>query len=159
MLATGARVLRDGQPLALRDDRIKAALLLSAPPFYGLGDPAPIVQPVSLPTLHVTATEDVIRIPGYYSGADDRVALFDAMGSSAKALAVFQGGSHSIFTDRLVTGGTELNPKVKDATRTLAVAFLRQVFDGLPDALAQWPQAHRELLARWTLRAPAAAGS
>ncbi len=150
MLAAGASVLRDGRQLALRDSRIQAALLLSAPPFYGEEDLKAILQSVTLPTLHVTATEDVIRIPGYYSPASDRVAVFEAVGSPLKALAVFEGGSHSIFTNRGGTGGAELNPKVKSATRELALAFLQRVFDGKDEALARWPETHRALLSRWT---------
>jgi len=30
-----------------------------------------------VPTLHVTATEDVIRVSGTYSGASDRIAVFE----------------------------------------------------------------------------------
>jgi predicted dienelactone hydrolase len=149
MLAAGASVSRGGRPLALRDPRVRAAVLLSAPPFYGEGDLKPILRSLTLPTLHVTATEDIIRIPGYYSPASDRIAVFDAVGSPLKALAVFQGGSHSIFTNRLGTGGLELNPKVKAATRELALSFLRRVFDGKDEALVRWPDTYRPILARW----------
>jgi predicted dienelactone hydrolase len=149
LLAAGASVLRGGRPLALRDSRVRAAVLLSAPPFYGEGDLKPILRSITLPTLHVTATEDIIRIPGYYSPASDRIAVFDAVGSPLKALAVFQGGSHSIFTNRAGTGGLELNPKVKAATRELALSFLRRVFDGKDEALARWPETYRPLLAKW----------
>jgi len=133
MLAAGASVERDGRRIDLRDARIRAAVLISAPPFYGEPDPGRILRTLTLPTLHVTATEDTIRIPGYYSPVEDRVAVFEATGSPIKALAVFQGGSHSIFTNR---GG-------------LALAFLRQVFDGAGEALERWPRAHAPILARW----------
>jgi len=149
MLAAGALVERDGRKVSLRDARIKAAVLLSAPPFYGAPDPGAILRAVTLPTLHVTATEDVIHIPGFYSPARDRVAVYESIGSPFKALAVFEGGSHSIFTNRRGTGGDELNPKVKAATRELALAFLRQVFDGAGEALERWPQTYAPLLARW----------
>jgi predicted dienelactone hydrolase len=149
MLAAGATVQRDGRALELRDPRVRAAVLLSAPPFYGEADPKAVLKSITLPTLHVTATEDVIRIPGYYSPVSDRVAIFDAVGSPVKALAVFEGGSHSIFTNRAGTGGAQLNPKVKAATRELALAFLRRVFDGRDEALARWPQTYGPLLARW----------
>lgn len=149
MLAAGASVERDGRRIDLRDARIRAAVLISAPPFYGEPDPGRILRTLTLPTLHVTATEDTIRIPGFYSPVDDRVAVFEAVGSPMKALAVFQGGSHSIFTNRGGTGGDDLNPKVKAATRELALAFLRRVFDGAGEALERWPQVHAPLLARW----------
>jgi predicted dienelactone hydrolase len=157
MLAAGASVQREGRRLELRDPRVKAAVLLSAPPFYGEDNPKAILQSITLPTLHVTATEDVIRIPGYYSPASDRVAVFDAVGSPLKALAVFEGGSHSIFTSRGGTGGAALNPQVKTATRELALAFLQRVFDGKGEALQRWPETYRPLLARWTSPGTAAA--
>lgn len=157
MLAAGASVLRDGRRLELRDPRVTAALLLSAPPFYGEEDLKSILQSITLPTLHVTATEDVIRIPGYYSPASDRIAVFEAVGSPLKALAVFEGGSHSIFTSRGGTGGATLNPQVKMATRELALAFLQRVFEGRGEALQRWPKTYRTLLARWTSPGTAAA--
>lgn len=149
LLATGARVEREGRVIELRDERLAAAIVLSAPPFYGESDPARILGPVRLPTLHVTATGDVIRIPGYWSGAEDRIAVFEAVGSRHKALAVFEGGSHSMFTDRAGTGGTELNPRVKQATQELSLAFLDAQF-GRGDAmrLTQWVERHRPILAR-----------
>lgn len=150
LLAAGAQVERAGQKLDFRDPRIKAAIILSAPPFYGESDPAKILAGITVPTLHVTATEDIIRIPGYYSGANDRVAVFDATGSPRKALAVFSGGSHSMFTDRSGTGGMALNPKVKEATRALSLAFLKDVFDGEDAALRQWPTQFAGIVARYT---------
>jgi len=150
LLATGAQVERGGQKLDFRDPRIKAAIILSAPPFYGETDPTKILAGITVPTLHVTATEDIIRIPGYYSGANDRVAVFDATGSPRKALAVFSGGSHSMFTDRSGTGGMALNPKVKEATRALSLAFLKDVFDGEDAALRQWPTQFAGIVARYT---------
>ena len=149
MLAAGAGVERNGRRVDLRDPRIKAALLLSAPPFYGEDDPKKILRSLTLPTLHVTATEDTIRIPGFYSPVSDRLAVFEAVGSPMKALAVFEGGSHGIFTNRGGTGGAELNPQVKAATRELALAFLRRVFDGSGAALERWPQTYAPILARW----------
>lgn len=149
MLAAGARVGRNGERPELRDARIRAAVLLSAPPFYGQKDPARILAAVTLPTLHITATEDVIHIPGFYSPASDRLAVFEAIGSRVKALAVFQGGSHSIFTDRHWSGGIIFSPQVKKASRELALAFLQRVFDGRGEALERWPQTYAPLLARW----------
>lgn len=155
LLLAGAR-LSDPQrfgdgltALDLRDPRIKAAILISAPPFYGEGDPTPIVGAIAIPTLHISATEDEITIPGYYSDAADRVQLFNATGSRHKALALFTGGSHSIFTDRLNTGGVALNPQVKAATRELSTAFLRLVLDDQPEPLSDWQRRHAALLTRW----------
>jgi dienelactone hydrolase len=154
LLAAGATVQRNGTLLELRDPRIKAAIVLSAPPFYGEASPQQILGPVRVPSLHVTATDDIIRIPGYYSGADDRVAVFDATGSARKTLAVFNGGSHSMFTDRAGTGGVQLNQQVKAATRELSLAFLNSVFKGDEAALAAWPGQFAGILARFTRSNP-----
>ena len=149
LLASGAQVVRGGRPLDLRDPRIRAAIVISAPPFYGESALAPILGPVRVPSLHVSATEDVIRIPGYYSGPEDRVAVFDAIGSPRKTLALFTGGSHSMFTDRAGTGGLVLNGQVKIATKELGTAFLRQVLEGDDTALRTWPQRHAAIVARF----------
>ncbi len=149
LLAAGARVQRDGRVHALRDERVRAALLLSAPPFYGDSDFEPILGGVDLPSLHVTATADDIRIPGFFSGLDDRIKVFDAIGGRPKALAVFEGGSHSIFTDRGGSGGVVLNGQVKAATKELTLAFLQRVFDGDGLGLRQWPARHAGILARF----------
>jgi predicted dienelactone hydrolase len=154
LLAAGARLERGGREVAFRDERVRAAMLLSSPPFHGEREPARIAASVQLPTLHVTATGDTVRLPGYYSGAEDRIALFEAMGGTLKALAVFRGGTHSIFTDRAGTGGFELNSRVKAATQELTLAFLRGVLDGEDRALREWPQRHAALLERFV--APAA---
>jgi hypothetical protein len=63
---------------------------------------------------------------------------------------MFDGGSHSMFTDRLGTGGNELNPRVKAATKELSLAFLEGLF-GRADAvpLAQWAERHKPILARF----------
>ena len=150
LLAAGARVARDGVPDDLAEPRIRAAIAISAPPFYGEASPAAILSAVRLPSLHVTCTDDVIRIPGYWSGVEDRVAVFEAIGGERKVLAVFSGGSHSMFTDRAGAGGPQLNAQVKAATRELTTAFLRGVLDGDDaGALRAWPRRHAAIVARF----------
>jgi pimeloyl-ACP methyl ester carboxylesterase len=149
LLAAGARVERNGTTVDLHDPRFTAAILISAPPFYGESDPARILRHVTVPTLHVTATGDTIQIPGYYSPPADRLAVFEAVGSAHKTLAMFEGGTHSIFTDRTGTGGFDLNTKIKAATRELAAAFLARVFAGAAAPLASWRERHQPLLARY----------
>lgn len=153
MLAAGARVERSGQTLALRDSRISAAILMSAPPFYGEADFGPILREVGIPTLHLTTTEDVIRVPGYHSPPADRLRVFDATGSSLKVLAVFEGGSHSVFMDR--RGSGDAPQQIRAATRELSVAFLRRVFDGSESGasgLAGWGAAHPGTLATYRVQ-------
>ena len=150
LLAAGARVEREGRPLDLHDQRLRAAIVISAPPFYGERNTRKILSGVTLPSLHVTCTEDIIRIPGYYSGAEDRIAVFEATASPRKWLAMYEGGSHSMFTDRGGTGGVTLNPLVKAATQELSMAFLASVFEDDGSAMAAWPQRHSGILARFT---------
>jgi hypothetical protein len=129
--------------------------VISAPPFYGESAALQrILAPVQLPSLHITCTEDIIRIPGYFSGLDDRLAVFEATGGARKTLAVFQGGSHSIFTDRSTPGGPEVNQQVKAATRDLTLGFMRSVLVGDHGALQQWPQRHGSLLAQFVSGSP-----
>ncbi len=152
MLLSGARVPREDQVLNLRDDRIKAAVLLSAPPFYREPQAHAIVAAIDIPTLHITATADDINIPGYGSGVQDREAIYTHIGSAVKTLAVFTGGSHSVFTDRMGTGGIEQNPKIKLATRELSLAFWQEVFalgTGTKTAITRWQTQHAPMLTRF----------
>lgn len=152
LLLAGAKVDMNGSTVWVKDPRFGAAILISAPPFYGLGDPLKIVSGIDVPTLHITATADDIRVPGYGSGVADRLALYQATGAStqaAKVLAVFKDGSHSIFTDRTGTGGATLNPKVKVATRQLALAFLNWLHGKDTAALERWSGENAMLLSQF----------
>ncbi|MEC5384986.1 hypothetical protein VVD49_04585 [Uliginosibacterium sp. H3] len=148
MLVAGAHVVHNGDTLALSDARIKAAILISSPPFYGEDDFTPILQTIRVPSLHITSTADVIEIPGYYSDVSDRIKIFNAIGSQDKTLAVFKGGSHSMFTDRSNTGGVALNPLVKQATSELTRAFLRQQFVDANawQGVTGWQRQHADIL-------------
>ena len=149
MLIGGATVERDGKSLTLRDERVKALILISAPPFTGEGDMGKILRPIKVPTLHVTGSEDVIRVPGYYSDVADRVAVYDAVVAPSKLLTVFKGATHSIFTDRSAPAGFELNSAVKKATRELSGLFLKTVLGGASGkAVDDWLQAQGALLDR-----------
>ena len=149
MLIGGATVERDGKPMSLRDDRVKALILISAPPFTGEGDMGKILSSIKVPTLHVTGTEDIIRVPGYYSDVADRVAVYDAVAAPGKLLTIFKGATHSIFTDRASPAGFELNTAVKKATRELSGLFLKTVLGGASGkAVDEWVLAQRGLLDR-----------
>lgn len=152
MLLAGATVRRTGEVIDLRDTRVQAAVLISAPPFFGERSAEGILGPVTVPSLHITATGDVIRIPGYFSGVEDRLSVFDAIGSARKCLAVFKGGTHSVFTDRLATGGLDANRQIKAATCELVHAFLSETFDGDARTVQSWPVRHQTLLDRFEAR-------
>ncbi|BDX22100.1 hypothetical protein TUM22923_14210 [Polynucleobacter sp. TUM22923] len=146
LLASGARVSRNGIPMNFRDPRITAAILISTPPFYGQTALQDILGPIEIPTLHITATEDTIRIPGYYSGYEDRLDIFNAIGSKNKSLVVYEGGTHSIFTDRTNTGGAILNQQIKEATQELSIDFLRQLTGQHPSQIQAWSERHQSIL-------------
>jgi predicted dienelactone hydrolase len=149
LLATGARVARNGAALDLHDQRLAAAIVISAPPFYGAADASAILRNIAVPTLHVTATEDVIHVPGYYSPSSDRISVFEATGSQYKTLVVYEGGSHSMFTDRAGTGGVQLNAQVKAATQELSLAFFANIFEMRKEGLKNWNERHRAIVARF----------
>lgn len=127
MLSAGAKV-DTGSALMneLQDSRIKAAILISAPPLVGQGPAAKVLGAVSVPTLHITSLEDTINIPGYRSTVQDRIAIFEAMARSSRTLAVYNTGGHSIFTDRTTRSGPETSARIKGATQALCTIFLRQ---------------------------------
>lgn len=152
LLLAGARVAPGSEACDLCDARFSAAILISAPPFYGRDNLASILAGVAVPTLHITASEDVIRIPGYESALSDRLRVFESTGSPFKVLTVFEGGSHSVFTGRPLTGGVFLNPKIKEATRSLSLAFLRRVFDGDEASLDEWHEHHAGLMSSFVTR-------
>jgi len=147
LILTGAQVIRDGKPLGHRDPRFTASIVISAPPFYGETDLAAVVAAVDVPTLHVTTTEDTIRIPGRYSPVQDRIDVFNAVPTAQKALVVFQGGPHSVFTDRSLRSGGPLNPLIKRATMEAGLAFLDLVHRSDPVPLELWNATWKPILA------------
>ena len=150
LMVSGAKVVRDGKLLQFRDPRVSSAIVISAPPFYGEDDFGPILSGISIPTLHVTTTDDVIRIPGFGSGLDDRLKVFNATGGN-KVLAVYKQGSHNVFTERRYFDSLEVATEVKTATEGLSLAFLDQVF-GQADTLDLWERKHRALFSEYVER-------
>jgi pimeloyl-ACP methyl ester carboxylesterase len=150
LLACGAQVERQGQGVKLHNERISAAILMSAPPFYGELEPKKVLTAVGVPSLHITSTGDDIRIPGYFSGVDDRIHVFDAMGSPRKWLAVYQGGTHNMLSDRVLAAGDPFNVQVRVATEGLISAFIKAVFDSDTADLSAWPRQHTAILSRFT---------
>jgi len=153
MLISGALVATAGGDLVdLRDKRIRAAILISAPPFVGQGSIEQVLDAVRIPTLHVTSLGDTINLPGYRSSVEDRIAIFDAMNRSTKTLAVFNTGGHSIFTDRITSSGPDTSARIKSATRVLCTIFLqRSLLQQHPmttEDTSQWRLRHEGLLDR-----------
>ncbi|RVT46384.1 acetylhydrolase [Rheinheimera sediminis] len=147
MLLSGAQVEQNGQLVSLKDERIKAAILISAPPFYNDQPLDQVLAQVTIPTLHITTTEDEIKVPGYYSSPSDRFELYYAMASSYKVLAVFSSGSHNIFSGWRRDSDTAPQQQViKAATQALSSAFIEQVTTGDGRAMSLWAQQHQAVL-------------
>lgn len=149
LLAAGAEFSRPQGKLTYRDRRILGAIIISAPPFHGETDPEAVVRTIGIPTLHITATGDEIRIPGYLSDYQDRLRVFSATGGPRKTLVAFREGSHSMFTDRLSSGGRDLNPLVKVATIDLTLAFFEEILGDTNGCLAARSAGYENLLARF----------
>jgi predicted dienelactone hydrolase len=127
MLIAGAQVdTSSASARDLHDRRIQAAILISAPPILGQGPVQQVLGGIRVPTLHVTSLEDTINLPSYRSTVEDRIAIFEAMARSARTLAVYTMGGHSIFTDRTTSSGPETSARIKSATQELCTLFLRQ---------------------------------
>jgi predicted dienelactone hydrolase len=155
LLVAGARFEAEGLPSTLRDERIRAAVLMSAPPFPAAFDSRRVLAGVTIPTLHLTTVDDVIRVPGYWSVAQDRIDLFESLPAAGKRLAVFGFGAHSVFTDR---GMDPRTLAVKRAARELTTAFLQDALEGRPRVLDGAFAAHAGLFASTGRRASAAGG-
>ena len=149
LLAAGARVVRNGEPLELADTSIRAVIVISTPAFYGEPSLESILAPIKIPSLHISSTADVIRIPGYVSGPEDRVAAFNAIGSEKKVLTMFTGGSHRVFTDRRGIGDWTLDNQVKIATRELTSAFLAHIFQHQIESLQLWRGRYSNLISEF----------
>ena len=152
LMAAGARVVREGKTIDLHDPRFSAAIVISAPPFYGDDDFRPILAGITIPTLHVTTADDIIRIPGFGSGVGDRLKVFDAIGGAHKVLAVYRHGTHNVFTDHRYFDSREVSEQVKQATESLSLAFIDTAYGGSSGELAQWKSGHRALLTRYDAR-------
>ncbi|MDP5187666.1 MAG: alpha/beta fold hydrolase [Alishewanella sp.] len=150
MLLSGAQVKQNGRLVSLKDERITAAILISAPPFYNNQPLSQVLSDVRIPTLHITTTEDEITVPGFYSAPQDRLELYYAIGSQYKVLAVFSAGSHNIFTNWRRSGDSVPQQQViKAATQALSSAFIAQITSGDDRELRQWAQQHQPVLANF----------
>jgi pimeloyl-ACP methyl ester carboxylesterase len=150
LLISGATVQRaQGQIFNLGDPRFKCAVVISAPPFHGAGDMNPILGGIAIPTLHITGTEDVIRVPGYGSSLPARIDVFNATScnneyAKRKHLFVFDGATHGVFTDRIDRVGPVASAKIKAGTSELARAFLDiQLRGAAQDQLSNYASSHK----------------
>lgn len=85
-------------PRDMRDERIKAAVLMSPSPANDRQDPAENFGAISIPVLHLTGTEDTSPIEDLE--AIQRRVPFDHIPASDQYLLIFDGGAHSVFSGR-----------------------------------------------------------
>ncbi|MEL1263164.1 hypothetical protein [Pseudoxanthomonas putridarboris] len=149
LMSAGARVMRHGKAIWLRDPRVTAAIVISAPPFYGDDDFRPILGGVTIPTLHVTTADDIIRIPGFGSGVEDRLKVYEATGGAQKVLAIYKHGTHNVFTDHRYFDSQDVSTQVKQATEELSLAFIDDAYGADRKEMNDWTARHRDLLARY----------
>jgi hypothetical protein len=123
----------------------------SAPPFYGDASLPSILGPASgaQPAHHLhRGHHPHPRLTS--SGYEDRIAVFEAVGSPRKTLRDLQGRLAQRLHRPHQPGGPELNQQVKAAdARARAGLPAPRSFDGEAGALREWPQRHAPLLARY----------
>jgi predicted dienelactone hydrolase len=149
LLAAGA-TFRDGaRVLAFRDARVRAAIVLSAPSLPQGLDAGEVYAPIRVPTLHLTGTADVTQIPGLSTSPEERRIPFDMIPATPRYLGVFEGGRHSAFSD---WANDPTAAAIKATTRSLTLAFLREVFEPgsrSEEALAAQARLRADTLAAW----------
>jgi predicted dienelactone hydrolase len=154
LLACGARYRNpDGRVSECRDERVRAAVVLSAPSLPTDQDPGFAYRGVAVPSLHLTGTHDSTPIPGLSTEPAQRRVAFDRVPGGPRFLGVFEGGRHSMFND------WSRDEAIKAGARSLTAAFWRLVFDGDPHAgrllrepTREWPRLG-PVLAAWEAQA------
>ncbi len=108
----------------------------------------------TVPTLHVTATEDVIRIPGYYSRRrGPRRGVRRDRQQRARRWRSSPAARTASSPTAPAPAALQLNPQVKAATRELSLAFIGQLQGRAAESFERWIERYRPILAR-TLSAP-----
>jgi predicted dienelactone hydrolase len=134
LLAAGARFERAGATQALGDVRIKAAIIMSPPSLPAQFNPVYVYNPIAIPTLHLTGTNDHTPIPGLITNASDRRIPFDSIVAKPRFLGIFTSGRHTMFND---WSRDEASLRIKASTRELTVAFWRATLLGDETALVR----------------------
>ena len=126
LLAVGARFREAGAVLSFADPRIRAAVILSAPALPADQEPSFTYSAITVPTLHLTGTQDTTLIPGFGTSAQERRIPFDSMDAAPRYLGVYDGGRHSAFSD---WSSDPTAMSIKTSTRAISLAFWRDVFE------------------------------
>jgi len=81
------------------EPRLKAAIQMSAPAPTRRTDLDKVYGSITVPTMHMTGTEDFVEILPQTKPADRRIP-FDHMSAAETCLVIFNGGDHMIFSGR-----------------------------------------------------------
>ena len=81
------------------EPRLKAAIQMSAPAPTRRTDLDKVYGSITVPTMHMTGTEDFVEILPQTKPADRRIP-FDHMSAAETCLVIFNGGDHIIFSGR-----------------------------------------------------------
>ena len=151
LLAAGARFVRDGSLQAFGDSRIRAAIIMSPPSLPSEYDPVYVYNPIAIPTLHLTGTDDHTPIPGMVTNASDRRVPFDSIVATPRYLGIFEKGRHTMFND---WSRDDASQRIKASTRALTLAFWQASLLGDATALQRLaePVSTSSPLAAWERR-------
>jgi predicted dienelactone hydrolase len=88
-----------GRTKCYDEPRLKAAIQMSAPAPTRRTDLDKVYGSITVPTMHMTGTEDFVEILPQTKPADRRIP-FDHMSAAETCLVIFNGGDHMIFSGR-----------------------------------------------------------
>ena len=114
-------------------------------------DPVYVYNPIAIPTLHLTGTEDHTPIPGLVTNASDRRVPFDSIVATPRYLGIFEKGRHTMFND---WSRDDASQRIKASTRALTLAFWQASLLGDATALQRLaePVSTTSPLAAWERR-------
>ncbi|MCX7973923.1 MAG: hypothetical protein N3B16_05415 [Candidatus Aminicenantes bacterium] len=133
LLAVGqVIVFPGGKEMSLADNRIKAAIPMSAPVPANRQFLKRIYSQIKVPCLHLTGTLD--DSPLGETKAEERRIPFDYIQHSDQYLVIFKDGDHLIFSGRprwaLATGRGERDEKYQEIIKKLTLVFWKAYLEG-----------------------------
>lgn len=118
-------ILPGGKEISLADQRIKAAVPMSAPVPANRQFLEKIYSSIRVPCLHMTGTLD--DSPLGETKAEERRIPFDYIQNSDQYLVIFKGGDHMIFSGRprlaLAAGRGKMDEKFQELIKKLTLVF------------------------------------
>ncbi len=132
LMAGQLMILPQGRELSFADERIKAAIPMSAPVPANRKNLDKVYSQVRIPCLHLTGTLD--DSPIGETRAEDRRIPFDHINGSDQYLVIFNGGDHMIFSGRprlaQSAGRGHKDLEFQEMIKELSLAFWRAYLFG-----------------------------